>query len=239
VHYNFIRLDSPIHDSSTYLLTLRLFFLLPNRPWMITIGSPFALPLLSWRLYARSITLRLDDAWKDRAHNSLGVTSDDCILEACFGCRKGVYRGCIVRGIERMVNCCGSGSFRAGTFLMCQAFTSYLKKVDCKVLLTVKVFDSIFRYHSWHQYINIMLLSLYFKNMCAIDDPYTSVSLHMATTMQQPNRVDIISLNITLSNHQVHRYHVVPFNMVASQEGNAAPSSHKTARFQCRCCRHA
>ena len=86
-----------------YLLTLLLFFLLPKSPWMMTIGSPLALPLLSWRLYARSTILKLAEAWKDRVHAGAGIAFESCIRVMCFGCRKGEDAGCIVRMMDRIV----------------------------------------------------------------------------------------------------------------------------------------
>jgi hypothetical protein len=83
---------------------------------MMTIGSPFALPLLSWRLYARSTTLKLEDAWKDRVHAGLGVTFERRILVVCFGLINGAYAGCILRAIGRMVSVDGRRVPHAGTF---------------------------------------------------------------------------------------------------------------------------
>jgi hypothetical protein len=100
----------------TNLLMLRLFFLEPKRPWIITIGSPFAVPLLSWRLYARSTTLKLADAWNDRVHVGLGVSCDSCIIVLCFGCKSGAHIGCMLRDIDRIVSVDVARSRGAGTF---------------------------------------------------------------------------------------------------------------------------
>jgi hypothetical protein len=82
------------------LLTLRLFFLLPNKPCRIKIGAPFAFPCSSWRVYARSTVLQGADAWNERAH--VGSCTGD-IRVGCFGCMGGEQIGCRLRHSERMV----------------------------------------------------------------------------------------------------------------------------------------
>lgn len=84
---------------------------------MITIGSPFALPFSSWRLYARSTTRKLADAWKDRVHLGLSNGFTNCILVVCFGCRNGAHRGCILRAIVRIVSVEVHTVPSTGTFL--------------------------------------------------------------------------------------------------------------------------
>jgi hypothetical protein len=84
---------------------------------MITIGSPFALPLLSWRLYARSTTLKLADAWNDRVHDGLDVAFADCVLGICFKHGNGAHTGCIFRTIVRIVTVEVCTVPSAGTFL--------------------------------------------------------------------------------------------------------------------------
>ena len=82
------------------MLTLRLFFLLPNKPCRIKIGAPFAFPCSSWRVYARSTVLQGADAWNERTH--VGSCTGD-IRVGCFGCMRGEQIGCRLRHSERMV----------------------------------------------------------------------------------------------------------------------------------------
>jgi hypothetical protein len=92
---------------------------------MMTMGSPFALPLLSWRLYARSTTLKLDDAWKDRVHAGLGVAFESRILVVCFGVINCAHAGCIFRDIGRIVSVDAEFRTPERNFFFGQAPTSY------------------------------------------------------------------------------------------------------------------
>lgn len=89
--------------NAAYLLTLWLFLLLPNSPWMITMGSPLALPLLSWSLYARSTAPKLEEAWNERPHDGKGVALLSCMREEWFASLKGALSGRILRSVEFMV----------------------------------------------------------------------------------------------------------------------------------------
>jgi hypothetical protein len=99
----------------------------------MTIGSPFALPLLSWRLYARSTILKLDDAWKDRVHVGLAVALDSRILVVCFGVMSGANTGCMLCVIGRIVSVDARTVPNAGTFFWRQARTSSRTFAICPV----------------------------------------------------------------------------------------------------------
>src|SRR5690242_13843071 len=81
-------------------------------------GSPLALPLLSWSLYARSTARRLADAWKERDHDGSGVALPSCARVAWFTSLNGVLNGRMLRSVECMV--CLLRLFRdRGTELFC------------------------------------------------------------------------------------------------------------------------
>ena len=87
----------------SYFPTLWLFLLLPNRPWIITIGSPLALPASSCSRYARSTTLRLAEAWNERVHDGNAVALGIFMRLAGCECTRDVDKGCILRTSERML----------------------------------------------------------------------------------------------------------------------------------------
>lgn len=88
---------------SSYFPTLWLFLLLPNRPWIITIGSPLALPESSCSRYARSTTLRFVDAWNERVHDGNAVVPGMFTRLVGFERINEVDRGCMLRTSDRML----------------------------------------------------------------------------------------------------------------------------------------